>query len=90
MLWIGSSASPQVLKDLVNVDDTLNVDPRMVRTRSRNLSVHARRLNREYHADAPPPLADPPVHSGAKRFGATVRPEGLRSEAVGDSSEHGR
>ncbi len=30
ILWIGSSASPQVLKDLLDVDDVLNVDPRMV------------------------------------------------------------
>ena len=30
MLWIGSSASPQVLKDLLNVDDVFNVDPRIV------------------------------------------------------------
>ncbi|KAM5536129.1 hypothetical protein V8D89_010228 [Ganoderma adspersum] len=29
MLWIGSSASPQVLKDLLDVDDMVNVDPRM-------------------------------------------------------------
>ena len=30
MLWIGSSASPQVLKDLLDVDDVFNVDPRIV------------------------------------------------------------
>ncbi|TBU39840.1 sec24-like protein [Dichomitus squalens] len=30
MLWVGSSVSPQVLKDLLDVDDVFNVDPRML------------------------------------------------------------
>lgn len=31
MLWIGSDASPQLLKDLLDVDDFLHTDPNMVR-----------------------------------------------------------
>lgn len=30
MIWIGTSASPQLLLDLFGVDDLVQVDPRMV------------------------------------------------------------
>ena len=32
ILWVGASASPQVLKDLLNVDDVMLVDIHIVRS----------------------------------------------------------
>ena len=31
ILWVGASVSPQVLKDLLDLDDIMQIDPRTVR-----------------------------------------------------------
>ena len=88
MLWIGSSASPQVLKDLLDVDDMPNVDPRLVRPFIKS-PRHCQKLI-AHCADMPPSFANPLVHAGAKHSRATFRPAWVHPAVRGDATKHGR